>query len=76
MFLGVTGNVSGWNAEGTACSLARTLDAPRLASCSDVASRYLQTMDDNPFADFVEIPEEHRCGPVARLSLALGGLCG
>ena len=61
MFLGVTANVSGWNAEGTSCSLVRAY-----AACTPVAVRAdtlpaLQTMEDNPFADFVEIPEEHRC---------------
>lgn len=39
MFLGVTAEISGWNADGTQCSLV---------------------LHDNPLADFVELPPEHR----------------
>ena len=39
MFLGVGASTSGWNAEGSACTLV---------------------LDDNPLADFVELPEQYR----------------
>lgn len=50
----------GWRVED---AHATCNPCPVLSACCALTSPAApaQTMDENPFADFVEIPEEHRC---------------